>query len=255
MTGSSEGNRSALEGREVALRPEQPVPQIRRVFLIDLPRMSYHEALKLQTAAVAQCVRYGGPEALIVLEHPPTITLGTRGDESDLLVSVKEVARRGIALHRVDRGGAATWHGPGQVVCYPIVRLRPLKLTVRAYVHGLEETVIQALGRFGVTGIRLPKQPGVWVGQREKIASVGVKIARGVTYHGFSLNVDLVTDPCSLVVSCGMSQVRMVSLSDLIGPVDDRLVRDALVQCFAAVFNVQVHMISPAELLAAPRDS
>jgi lipoate-protein ligase B len=224
------------------------------VLLIDLPRTGYQEAVELQTAAVRQCVQCGGPDVLIVLEHPPTITLGTRGDEADLLVSAEEVARRGIALHRVDRGGAATFHGPGQLVCYPIVRFRAWKLTVRAYVHGLEETVIRTLDRFGVTGVRVPKHAGVWVGEHRKIASVGVKITRGVTCHGFSLNVNLRIDPCGLVVSCGMPQVRAVSLTDLVGPVEERLVRDALVQSFATVFRVRVERASPAEALTTPRD-
>jgi len=224
------------------------------MLFIDVPRMDYGEALRLQAAAVRQCVYHGGPDVLIVLEHPPTITFGTRGSEADLLLSVEELAERGITVHRADRGGAATFHGPGQVVCYPVVRFRAWKLTVRAYIHGLEATIIRTLDRFGVLGFRVPKHAGVWVGEREKIASVGVKLTRGVAYHGFSLNVNLNIDPSDLVVSCGMPQARMVSLADLIGPVEEQSVRDMLVRSFASVFNVRMERVSPTELALSPCD-
>lgn len=126
---------------------------------------------------------------------------------------------------------------------------------MRAYVHGLEETVIRTLARFGVTGFRVPKHAGVWIGEREKIASVGVKITRGTAYHGFSLNVSLEIDPCELIVSCGMPDTRMVSIADLVGPVEERTVRDVLAQSFAEVFQVRMERTSLDELIATLRDS
>jgi len=253
-THSKEDVSPDLSGRGLVPRPEPQAQHLRRVLVLDLPRTDYGQALNLQRAAVRQSIRHGGPDVLIVLEHPPTITFGTRGSEADLVLSAEDLSARGIAVFRVERGGAATFHGPGQLVCYPIVRFRVWKLTVRAYVHGLEETIVRTLDHFGVSGFRVPKHAGVWVGEREKIASVGVRITRGVAYHGFSLNVSLESDPSDLVVSCGMPETRMVSIADLAGPVEEQSVREVLVRSFAEVFDVRIEWSSLHELSAALRD-
>ena len=169
------------------------------------------------------------------------MTVGVRGKTSDLLISLEEMSDRGVAVHHVDRGGEATFHGPGQVVCYPIVDLKALGLSARRYVQGLEETIIKTLADFDVRGFSQPKKVGVWTSRTDKIASIGVRIQRRVTYHGFSLNVDLNLDPCELIVSCGMPDARMVSLNQLVPrPVTVSSVRKAVASSFANVFGVNL---------------
>ncbi len=179
------------------------------------------------------------PDVLLILEHPPTVTLGIRGKSSDVLISQQELAARGVALYHVDRGGEATFHGPGQVVCYPIVDLKALGLSARKYVQGLEETIIKILGAFDVHGFCRPGKVGVWTSPVDKIASIGVRIQRRIASHGFSLNVDLKMNPSKLIVSCGMPDARMASLNQFSRcPVTVESVRKAVASCFADVFDV-----------------
>ncbi len=220
------------------------------MLLLDLPMMEYGRGLRIQDAIVQTKIAFGGPDVLMLLEHPPTITLGKRGDSSDVLLSPRELAIRGIVVHRADRGGRATYHGPGQIVCYPLLHLRSAGLKVRQYVQGLEESVIKALAHFGVMGFRLLKMPGVWTESSAKIASIGVKISRGVTSHGLSLNVRLAHDPSGLIVTCGMRGARMTDMTSALGrAVDMAEVRKTLAESFSRVFGISLEPVSlPAAL-------
>jgi lipoate-protein ligase B len=174
-----------------------------------------------------------------MLEHPPVITLGKRASSQDLRISPQGLAARGLAVQSTDRGGEATYHGPGQIVCYPIMDLRKRKMRIRDFVQRLEETVISTLACFGVRGFRQEKMVGVWTGPSEKIASIGVRIRKGVTSHGFSLNVNMNLDPAELVVVCGSPKARMVSLSQLLDrPPGMSQVKEAIAESFGDVFEV-----------------
>ncbi len=209
------------------------------MLLLELPRTNYQDALEIQNRIVERKISKGGPDVLILLEHPPTVTLGVRGKACHLLISPEGLKRRGVALYHVDRGGEATYHGPGQLVGYPIVDLRSLRISVREYVHRLEETVIRTLALFHVTGSRQPRRPGVWTGPQNKIASIGVRIRGRITSHGFSLNVDVSLDPGELIVSCGMPDARMVDLKQVTRiPVSVESVRGAVARSFQEVFGV-----------------
>lgn len=211
------------------------------MLLIELDLIEYLQGLDIQKRIVQRKILEGGPDVLLMLEHPPTVTLGVRGKASDLLISPEERTTLGVALYRVDHGGEATFHGPGQLVCYPIVDLKALGLSARKYVQGLEETIINTLADFNVKGFTQPKKVGVWTSPTDKIASIGVRIQRRITSHGFSLNVDLQMDPCELIVSCGMRDTRMVSLSRLVlQPVAMDAVRKAVARSFADVFGVNL---------------
>jgi lipoyl(octanoyl) transferase len=211
------------------------------MLLAQLELTEYTIALDLQHRIVERKILRGGPDVLIVLEHPHTITLGTRGRQSDVLTSAECLRDRGIALYSVDRGGEATYHGPGQIVCYPIVDLRSMGISVRSYVASLEHTVLKVLEYFGVAGFCQAGKVGVWTGQNDKIASIGVRIRRRVTYHGFSLNVELRLDPAELIVSCGMPLARMVDLQQVTGThIDMQAVRRAIADSFSTVFNVKL---------------
>jgi lipoyl(octanoyl) transferase len=218
------------------------------MILIELDLIEYSEALEIQKTLVQNKILEGGPDVLLILEHPPTVTLGVRGKASDLLISTEALAERGVALHRSDRGGEATFHGPGQMVCYPIVDLKALGLSARRYVQGLEETIIDTLAGFHVKGFSQSRKVGVWTSPTDKIASIGVRIQRRITSHGFSLNVDLQMNPCDLIVSCGMPDARMVSLNQLVPrPVAVESVRKAVARSFAKVFGVN---LEPGSLAA-----
>jgi lipoyl(octanoyl) transferase len=209
------------------------------MLLIEPGLTEYLQSLDIQRKIVARKLTEGGEDVLLLLEHPPTVTLGIRGKTSSLVIPEEELVARGIAVHKVDRGGEATYHGHGQLVAYAIISLKGLGLTARAFVHGLEETVLTTLQYYGIDGFRHPGKPGVWTGSCDKIASIGVRIRRGVTYHGFSLNVSLEQDPTEFTVLCGMPEARMVSLSELIEhPVSMDSVREIVAQSFGEVFGV-----------------
>jgi lipoyl(octanoyl) transferase len=212
--------------------------------LVRLPTTDYAEALEIQLKIVERRISRQAPDTLLLLEHPPTVTFGTRADASHLLITEKDMALLGIALHTSDRGGEATFHGPGQLVGYPILDLKTAGLSVREYVHRLEETLIDALDRFGVKGFRQDGKVGVWTDKEEKIGSIGVRVRRRVTYHGFSLNVALSLDPCDFVVSCGMPAIRQVSLNDFLKVgTDVRSVMEVIAASFSSVFGIPLERV------------
>ena len=156
------------------------------------------------------------PDTLLLVEHPPVITLGKSGKAANLLLSEDELARRGIGLFRVERGGDVTYHGPGQLVGYPIFRLEGALAGVRRYVNRLELSLIQALGTWGVAAGTKPGLTGVWVGER-KIAAFGVAVRRYVTFHGFALNVNTDLTPFSFIVPCGIRDKGVTSIAQELG--------------------------------------
>jgi lipoate-protein ligase B len=177
-------------------------------------RVPYAEALAWQEALVARRIA-GGPDALLLLEHPPVYTLGRGGDQRHLGAA----ADGDVEIVRVGRGGQVTWHGPGQLVGYPVLGLRELKPDVHWYVRSLEQVLIDALAGFGVVSGRREGLTGVWVEDR-KIASIGVGIRRWVTWHGFALNVGHDLSGFDAITPCGISGVRMTSLAREGGPDD-----------------------------------
>jgi lipoyl(octanoyl) transferase len=176
-------------------------------------RLDYACALELQHRLVAQRKAGGIPDQLILLEHPHTITLGRNGHLENLLSSEEILSRTGIAFHHTDRGGDITYHGPGQIVGYPILDLREWKRDVGAYARAIEQVLIDALADFDIRAGRLPKLTGVWVGDR-KIAAIGVHISRWVTSHGFALNVNTDLRYFQHIVPCGLAK-PVTSMAEL----------------------------------------
>ncbi len=177
----------------------------------------YGEALKTQYELVQRRQADEIPDTLLLLEHPATITLGRRADPSDLLTDRDGLARRGIAVETVDRGGEITFHAPGQLVGYPILDLRAHGQDLHRYLRDLEEVLIQTLRAYGIVGERLPGFTGVWV-QERKIAAIGIKVSRWVTMHGFALNIDPNLSVFRQdIVPCGLRDYDVTSLSELLG--------------------------------------
>ena len=160
------------------------------------------------------------PDLLLLVEHPPTFTIGRGGGAAHLLASPAELAALGARVHEVDRGGDITYHGPGQLVGYPILDLLGRGRDVHRYLRLLEEALIRALADLGVAAGRLPPHTGVWVGD-EKVAAIGVKISRGVTLHGFALNVAPDLRHFEAIVPCGIRDKGVTSLERLLGRAPD----------------------------------
>jgi lipoate-protein ligase B len=180
----------------------------------DMGRMPYQDAWEMQRRCREEILVGEGPEILLLVEHPPTITLGRSSQPVDLGLPREVWVRRGVEVVDVDRGGRATYHGPGQVVAYPIVDLRRRRRDVRAYVQALEDAGVAALSRFAVTA-RPGRDPvGVFVGEA-KIASVGVAVKRWITQHGMALNVTNDLDVYRDFTPCGLTGVPMTRLCDL----------------------------------------
>jgi len=205
-----------------------------------LGRIGYAEAFDLQQRLVEERKRGAIPDQLLLLEHPHTITLGRNGRMENLLAGEPALRAAGIVFHASDRGGDITYHGPGQLVGYPILDLKPDRCDVHRYVRDLEEVLISAVGCFGLTGHRLPGLSGVWVGspgREAKLAAVGVRISRWVTSHGFALNVNTNLEHFGTIVPCGISDRGVTSLERLLGhsvPLSD--VEDAVLESFRSVF-------------------
>jgi lipoyl(octanoyl) transferase len=171
----------------------------------DLGRIEYGKAFELQQRLVEQRKQGAIGDQLLLLEHPHTITLGRNGHLENLLGSDSALRAAGIAFHRTDRGGDITYHGPGQVVGYPIVDLREWKRDVGAYVRAIEQVMIDTLARFGVAAGRITGCTGAWV-NGEKIGAIGVHISRWVTSHGFALNVNPDLSYFGYIVPCGLTK-------------------------------------------------
>lgn len=206
-----------------------------------LGRVGYAEGERLQESVRAEVRTASGPERLILLEHPPVYTVGRNADQTEILASSEALAAKGIEVHECNRGGGVTFHGPGQLVGYPIVDLSPDRRDVRRYVEDLESVLVRTLAEYGIAARGRPMpETGVWVGE-EKIAAIGIHLRRWVTTHGFALNVDTDLRHFEGIVPCGLEGVRMTSIEPLLptGQPVPRLeeVAGRVIRHFADVFD------------------
>ena len=216
---------------------------MRRIAIRKLGRVEYGEALKIQRETEL-AVREGlSDDTLLLLEHPHTLTVGRRGEPASILMSQEVLEARGVTVFETNRGGKITYHGVGQIVGYPIIKLSPDREDVRKYVRDLEEVLIRALLDFEIQSFRLEGLTGVHT-SRGKVAAIGVHIARWVTTHGFALNVNTDLSYFNLIIACDGEQVT--SMEDLLGhEIDMNEVEDVIARRFAEVFE--------AELVVEPR--
>ena len=204
--------------------------------------VEYQASLDLQRDLVDARKRGEIGDQLLLLEHPPVITLGvrSRSDRSHVLATDDMLAELGVALFETGRGGDVTYHGPGQLVGYPIIELAADRRDVHRYVRDLEEVLIEAVAGFGIRAERVPGLTGIWVG-REKLAAIGVRISRWVTSHGFALNVSTDLSQFGLIVPCGIPDRGVTSMERLLGrPVLMDEVAEAVSARFADVFSAQL---------------
>ncbi|CAD7703633.1 unnamed protein product [Ostreobium quekettii] len=214
---------------------------------------AYLPALGLQRRLAALREADAIPDTLLQLQHPLVYTAGKRAKELDFRVPLEDLRARGYDVHFVERGGEVTFHGPGQAVAYPIVKLRSTRVGARLFVEGLEDVMVRTLGIYGVAARgRVPGKTGVWVGDR-KAGAIGVRISRGVSSHGMSLNVKTDLTHYNNIVPCGTPEKKMTSLAKETGlDVDHVAVEDHMARAFAAHFNyADVQYVSPDALEVA----
>ena len=221
---------------------------MKRFMAISLGRIGFLRALEAQRHLHQQVVDGRLPGVLLLLEHPHVYTLGRRGSDSDVLVSAEGLARLGATVHHTDRGGEVTYHGPGQLVGYPIVNLRALGLGPLKYVRALEGMLIETLAEFAIRGASEERPTGVWVGPA-KIAAIGVRISRGVTMHGFALNVKPDLSYFDHIVPCGMPDGVVTSMAAELseGPEVEQVER-VVARRFGKAFGGVMERVAPSEL-------
>lgn len=206
-----------------------------------LGRVPYAEALALQRALVEDRREGRIGDLLLLVEHPHVLTVGVRGDggRSHILSAPEALAARGIDVHETGRGGDVTYHGPGQIVGYPIIDLRPDRCDVHRYVRDLEEVMIRVCADYGVRAGRIHGLTGTWVGDG-KIGAIGIRISRWITSHGFAFNVNTNLDHFNLIVPCGISNRSVTSLQQATGrPIPIAEAEDAVARQFCGVFQRQ----------------
>ncbi|HWQ57044.1 MAG TPA: lipoyl(octanoyl) transferase LipB [Bryobacteraceae bacterium] len=201
-------------------------------------RIGYGQALELQAELVRERKAGTIPDQLLLLEHPHTITLGRNGHMDNVLAGEEVLRRAGIEFHPTDRGGDVTYHGPGQIVGYPILDLREWKRDVGAYVRAVEQVIIDTLGDFGISAGRISGLTGVWVDGR-KVAAIGVHISRWVTSHGFALNVSTDLSYFRYIVPCGLTK-PVGSMAELGSAATFAEVCGSLAEHFGRVFNCEM---------------
>jgi lipoate-protein ligase B len=206
----------------------------------NLGRRRYGDVLDLQRRMAVERIAGDRPDTLLFVEHEPVVTLGRSTKEAHLLADPRLLAARGVELFEIERGGDVTFHGPGQLVGYPIIDLTQHRQDLHWYLRQLERVLIDALSGFGIAGSRVDKYTGVWV-QDRKIASIGVHARSWVTWHGFALNVTTDLSYFDLIVPCGIPDVRMTSVEREVGwPVDFDRVADTVSAAFARGFELEV---------------
>jgi lipoyl(octanoyl) transferase len=212
----------------------------RRLVVQELGSRPYAEVLELQRSLARQRVSGElGEDLLLLVEHEPVVTLGRRTQPQSLPLSATELNRRGVQQYEVERGGDATFHGPGQLVGYPILDLREHREDLHWYLRTLEEALIQGLDALNIPAERNPGLTGVWTRGR-KIASIGIHVKQWVTYHGFALNINTDLSYFDLIVPCGIQDVVMTSVAMELGRTDHGLwseVRQAVVEGFGRAFD------------------
>ena len=215
--------------------------------VVRLGLTDYVTALGIQQRLHSRVANGELPAVLLLLNHPHVYTIGRRGNPEDIHLSPKKLTELGVEIHRAGRGGEVTYHGPGQIVAYPIINLKQLGIGPMLYIRGLEQILINALSEFGIPAESEGHPTGVWAGGA-KIAAIGVRVSRGVTTHGFALNVSPDLNYFDHIVPCGMPECRITSITAEIGPVKLDKVTTSLIKHFRQHFGFKIEQSSLADV-------
>ena len=213
--------------------PYQP----RRLNILDLARKNYKEVWDLQLELHKNRFENRIPDTLILVEHNPVITLGKSGQQNNILISEEELQKKGIEVYRVERGGDATFHGPGQLVGYPIFNIKQGFAGIRPFIEKIEEVIIRVLHDFGISAKKYEKTIGVWTNYG-KICSIGIAVRSWISFHGFALNVNTELGYFNLIHPCGFSELKITSMAEILKtPVDFQRVKNKIINQFASQFK------------------
>lgn len=214
--------------------------QQNRIQLLDLGMMKYHDAWNLQKQLFKEVTENRNTNYLLLTEHPPVITLGKSSDDKNIVTNQDILESKNIDVVEIDRGGDVTFHGPGQIVGYPIFNLENFKKDIHWYLRSIEEVIIQTLVHFGISAGRIKDLTGVWI-KNQKICAIGIKVTRWVTMHGFALNVSTQLDYFNHIVPCGISDKTVTSMEDIRNQeflLDT--VKQKICESFETIFNVDI---------------
>jgi lipoate-protein ligase B len=215
-----------------------------RCVIYQLGLIEYRKAYRLQKQLLHKRSEGQIPDVLLLLEHPPTITIGKSGGLENVLASPAQLTEKGIPVLFIDRGGDVTYHGPGQLVGYPIIDLRDRGRDIHRYVRELEEIIIKTLGDFSIKATIDENHAGVWI-QDEEIAAIGISVKKWISMHGFALNVNTDLEPFSFINPCGFSNKRAASMSNILShDVSVTAVIERLLAHFSKVFDAQIELNS-----------
>jgi lipoate-protein ligase B len=245
-------SQNAPNTREDKLSIRNPQSAIRNQetwLIIDFDRIDYRKAWELQgNLLTARKERILKKDIALFLEHPPVFTLGRRGGRECMLVSEEFLEKAGVQVIQVERGGNITFHGPGQLVVYPIVDLQTARIKVVDFVNGLEEVMLRTAARWGIAAERNPANRGIWVGPH-KMGSIGIAVRRGISFHGLALNVQTDLTPFAWIQPCGLKDVGMTTMQqETAQKLSMQQVRAFLKKQFQKVFGVEFVTISSADL-------
>ncbi len=221
-----------------------------KALFIDLKRMAYIDCLKLQRAVHGARVKGQVPDTLLMVEHPHVLTFGKRANEENVLVPESTLREMGVSTIHIERGGDVTYHGPGQILAYPIFALEKNGIAILDFVERLEEVMIRILADYGIDGGRDPRNRGVWVDGR-KIGFVGIAVRKGVSLHGLSFNVRPELDFFKIIHSCGLKEVGITSMAErLKEPLSMTDVKGRLIFHFQQIFGIDLEEIESEKLQA-----
>lgn len=222
--------------------------------VLDLGVVDYQKGYELQKQLVSRRIG-GGPDFLVLATHPPVFTIGRTGSRQEIKAAPGLLEEVGIKVAETDRGGAVTYHGPGQLIAYPVLHLDQHGRNLHKLLHNYEEVVLGVLSRYNITGRRIKEYPGVWIDDK-KICALGIRVNRRVTYHGFALNVNTNLDHYSYIIPCGITHLGVTSMGQVLGyPVAENGVRRAVVEEMGRVFNLDMIWADRQEYLTNEADS
>ncbi len=212
---------------------------LKKVYYFDLGLIGYKEAFDLQLNLFEIVKNKNLTGVILLLEHNPVITIGSSSNISNIIASPKELEEQQIELYHTDRGGDVTFHGPGQLICYPIFNLENFNKDLSTFVYKLEQVIIDSLSFLNIKARRIEKLRGVFV-QNNKIASIGIHIKKWVTYHGFSFNINVKLDYFKNIIACGLKDYPQTSLQTILGKtVSIELIKELVIRNFEKVFNIK----------------
>ena len=219
------------------------------MLILDLGRKDYKEVWDLQKKIHERRVEEKIPDTMILVEHNPVITMGRAGKQSNVLWPLDLLKERGVQYYEIERGGDVTYHGPGQLIGYPIFNVRDGFAGIKPFINAIEKAIIAMLADFAITGMKNEKMIGVWT-EEGKICSIGIAVRRWVSFHGFALNVNTDLGYFDLIVPCGLKNVEMTSMQQILGKeVSLDGVRKSIIMNFGRIFSQNISMTSLREVV------